>query len=158
MKKKKIMYISSSGGHLSEMLQLKSLFDKYDYHIITEKSPSTTYLKQQYGKKVNYVLFGTRKQKFKYPFILLINCFLSLFYFIKYRPDFIITTGAHTAGPMCCIGKLFGKKIIFIESFANRTTKTVTGRLIYKFADLFVVQWEDMLELYPNAKYFGSIY
>jgi len=158
MKKKKILYISSSGGHLSEMLQLKSLFDKYDYHIITEKSLSTMYLKERYGKKVNYVLFGTRKQKFKYPFILLINCFLSLFYFLKYRPDFIITTGAHTAGPMCCIGKIFRKKIIFIESFANRTTKTVTGRLIYKFADLFVVQWEDMLELYPNGKFFGSIY
>lgn len=158
MKKKKILYISSSGGHLSEMLQLKSLFGKYDYHIITEKSPSTLYLKDKYGKKVNYVLFGTRKQKIKYPFILLINCFLSLFYFLKYRPDFIITTGAHTAGPMCCIGKIFRKKIIFIESFANRTTKTITGRLIYKFADLFVVQWEDMLELYPNGKYFGSIY
>lgn len=158
MKKKKIMFISSSGGHLSELLQLKEMFSKYEYCIVTEKIGSTKYLKSKYPKKVHYLKFGTKKQKFKYPFILIFNCFLSLFYFIKFRPQYIITTGAHTAGPMCCIGKLFRKKIIFIESFANRATKTITGRLIYKFADLFIVQWEDMLKLYPNAKYFGSIY
>lgn len=37
-------------------------------------------------------------------------------------------------------------------------TKTVTGKLVYKFADLFLVQWEDMLKLYPKAKYFGSLF
>ena len=69
-----------------------------------------------------------------------------------------MSTGAHTAGPMCCIGKIFGSKIIFIESMANITTKTITGRLIYKFADLFIVQWESMLSLYPKAKYGGWIF
>ena len=157
MKKKKIMFISSSGGHLSEMMQLKPLFSKYEHCIITEKSPSTNYLKKEYNK-VNYLLFGTKKEKIKYPLILFINCILSLIFFIKYRPNYIITTGAHTAGPMCCIGKIFKKKIIFIESFANRNTKSVTGSIVYKFADLFIVQWEEMLKMYPNAKYFGSIY
>ena len=38
------------------------------------------------------------------------------------------------------------------------TTKTITGKLVYKFADLFVVQWESMLKLYPKAKYFGGIF
>ena len=41
---------------------------------------------------------------------------------------------------------------------ANITTKTVTGRIIYHFADLFVVQWESMLKLYPKAKYGGWLY
>ena len=93
-----------------------------------------------------------------YPFVLIINSFMSLFYFIKYRPKYIITTGTHTAGPMCCIGKILGSKIIYIETLANIKTKTVTGRLIYKFADLFIVQWESMLELYPNAVYAGWIF
>ena len=59
---------------------------------------------------------------------------------------------------MCLIGKIFGSKIIFIETIANMNTKTVTGKLVYKFADLFLVQWEDMLKLYPKAKYFGSLF
>ena len=83
---------------------------------------------------------------------------LELFNYIKFRPKYIVTTGAHIAGPMCCIGKIFGSKIIFIETFANINTKTITGKLVYKFADLFLVQWEDMLKLYPKAKYWGSVF
>lgn len=156
--KKRVLFISSCGGHLKELLQLEKSFNNYDYHIITEKNKATNFLKGKYPTKVNYLLYGTRHEFYIYPFVLLINCFISLFYFIKLRPQYIITTGTHTAGPMCCIGKLFGKKIIYIETFANIYTKTVTGRLIYHFADLFVVQWPSMLKLYPNATYGGWIF
>ena len=33
MKKKKVLFISSTGGHLSELLQLSPLFEKYDNYI-----------------------------------------------------------------------------------------------------------------------------
>ena len=69
-----------------------------------------------------------------------------------------MTTGTHTAGPMCYFGKLFRSKIIYIETFANRNRKTATGKLIYPIADLFIVQWEEMKELYPKAVYGGAIY
>lgn len=155
---KKVMFISSTGGHLSELLQLSSLFKKYDYHIVTEKDKSNEYLKEKYGKRVDYLIYGTRKKLLIYMIQLLINCIKSVLIFIKVRPKYIVTTGTHTAGPMCCIGKIFGSKIIYIETFANRNTKTATGKLIYKFADLFIVQWEEMLELYPKAVLGGSIY
>ena len=77
---------------------------------------------------------------------------------MKLRPKVIVTTGTHTAGPMCYLGKIFGSKIIYIETYANRNKKTATGRLIYLIADLFIVQWEEMLKLYPKAVYGGSIY
>lgn len=155
---KKVLFISSTGGHLSELMQLKSMFNKYDFHIITEKTKSNMYLKDKYPKRVNYLVYGTRSNMLTYPFKLLYNCFKSLFLYIKVRPKVIITTGAHSAGPMCCIGKIFGSKIVYIETFANSETKSVTGRLVYKFADLFIVQWEDMLKLYPKATYGGWIY
>ncbi len=155
---KKVLFISSTGGHLSELMQLKDMFNKYDFHIITEKTKSNMYLKDKYPKRVNYLVYGTKSNPLVYPFKLIYNCFKSLFFYLKIRPKVIITTGAHTAGPMCCIGKLFGSKIIYIETFANIETKTVTGRLIYHFADLFIVQWESMLKLYPKAKYGGWIY
>lgn len=156
--KKRVLFISSTGGHLSEMMHLKSMFDKYDYHIITEKDKSTVKLTEKYGNKINYLIYGSKDHLLTYPFKLLINCFKSLYFYIKIRPKYIITTGAHTAGPMCCIGKIFRSKIIYIETFANIKTKTVTGRLIYHFADLFIVQWEEMLKLYPKAIYGGWIY
>ena len=40
MLKKKVMFISSTGGHLEELLRLKSLFNDYDYSLITEKTKS----------------------------------------------------------------------------------------------------------------------
>lgn len=157
-KKKKVMFISSTGGHFNEMSQLKDLLKKYDYYIVTEKTPDKMYLKEKYPKKVSYLVYGTKDYMLTYPFKLLYNTLKSFFLYLKVRPKVIITTGAHTAGPMCCIGKLLGSKIIFIESMANITTKTITGKLIYKFADLFIVQWESMLELYPKAKYGGWIF
>ena len=155
---KKVMFISSTGGHLSELLQLKSMFKKYDYHIVTEKTKSNMDLLNKYGDKVDFLIYGSKSHPLVYPFKLLANCFVSLYIYIKVRPKVIVTTGAHTAGPMCCIGKIFGSKIAFIESFANISTKSVTGRIIYWFADLFIVQWEGMLKLYPKAVLGGWIY
>ena len=158
MKKKNVLFISSTGGHLDELMQLKSMFEKYNYYIVTEKTKSNLGLKKKYPKKISFLVYGTKKNKLIYPFLLLFNSFKSLFIYIKTRPKFIVSTGAHTAGPMCCIGKIFGSKIIYIETFANSKTKSVTGSLVYKFADLFIVQWEEMLELYPKGVYGGWIY
>lgn len=155
---KKVMFISSTGGHLNEMMQLKSLFKKYNYYLVTEKTADNLYLKNRYKGKVSYLIYGTKDHFWIYPLKLFINCIISLIIYIKVRPDVIITTGTHTAGPMCCIGKIFGSKIIFIETMANIATKTITGKLVYKFADLFIVQWESMLKLYPKATYGGWIY
>jgi len=158
MRKKKVLFISSTGGHLDELMQLKPMFEKYDYHIVTEKTKSNLNLKNKFSKKVSFLVYGTKDHMLTYPFKLLFNCFKSLFIFIKIRPKYIVSTGAHTAGPMCCLGKIFGSKIIYIETFANSKTKSATGSIVYKFADLFIVQWEDMLELYPKGVYGGWIY
>ena len=64
MKKKKVLFISSTGGHLNELLQLSPLFKKYDYHIITEKDETTKGLKEKYGDKISYLPYGTRKKIF----------------------------------------------------------------------------------------------
>lgn len=158
MKRKKVLFISSTGGHLTELMQLKPMFNDYNFHIVTEKTKVNLALKEEYGSKIDYVIYGTKDHKFTYIFKLLVNCLIELFIYIKIRPKYIVSTGAHIAGPMCLIGKIFGSKIIFIETFANINTKTITGKLVYPFADLFLVQWESMLELYPKAKYWGSLF
>ena len=158
MKNKKVLFISSTGGHLSELMRLSPMFEKYEYFIITEKTKSNLSLKEKYPKKVGFLVYGTKRKFITYPFKLIFNCFKSLYYFIKFRPKVVVTTGTHTAGPMCCIAKLFRRKVVYIETLANSNTKTATGRLLYHIADLFIVQWEDMLKLYPKAKYGGWIY
>ena len=158
MSKKRVLFISSTGGHLNELLQLKSMFSEYDYWLVTEKTKSNLYLKEEYKERVHFLIYGTKHHFLTYPFKLLANCFISLFYYMRFKPDYIITTGVHTAGPMCCIGKIFGSKVIYIETFANMVTKTATGKLLYPISDKFIVQWESMKKLYPKADFGGWIF
>lgn len=155
---KKVMFISSTGGHLSELLQLSPLFTKYDSYLVTEKTKSTVYLKEKYPGKTYFLVYGTKSHLLPYLFKFMYNIFRSLFLMIKINPDVIVTTGTHTAVPMCYIAKLFRKKVVFIETFANSKSKTKAGSMVYPIADVFIVQWESMLELYPKAIFGGWIY
>ncbi|MDY5252654.1 MAG: PssD/Cps14F family polysaccharide biosynthesis glycosyltransferase [Erysipelotrichaceae bacterium] len=155
---KKVIFISSTGGHLVELLQLKPLFSKVNAYLITEKTKSNEDLKQQIEVPIGYLAYGTKKHLFSYLFIFAFNILKSLYYFIKFRPDAIVTTGTHTAVPMCYIAHFFKKKVIWIETFANSKSPTEAGRMVYKIADTFIVQWESMLEFYPDAIVGGAIF
>lgn len=158
MKKKRVVFISSTGGHLNELMQLKPLFENYNYNIITEKDKTNEYLKEEYKERLCYLPYGTRSHLLKYIFIYFYLIIKTIYLYLKLRPEVIVTTGTHTAGPMCYLGKILGSKIIYIETFANINRKTATGRLIYPIANLFIVQWEEMLKLYPKAIYIGKLF
>ena len=114
-------------------------------------------LKNKY-KNVNFLVYGTRHHIASYIFKFTYNIIKSFILYVRINPKVIITTGTHTAVPMCYIGKMFGSKIIFIETFANSKTKTMSGKMIYPIANTFVVQWEDMKKIYPKSVYGGWIY
>ena len=154
---KKVLFISSTGGHLNELLQLKRTMKKYDSYLITEKTKSTIDLKNEFKDKIFYMKYGS-KSHFSYIYIFPYNCLKSLFYFIKIRPKVVVTTGAHTSVCMCYLAKLFRKKVIYIETFANIHSKSMSGKLVYPIADMFIVQWKSMLDLYPKAVYGGWIF
>ena len=79
--KKCVLFVSSTGGHLSELLQLKSLFEKVDYHIITEKTKSNLALKKKYPSRVNFLIYGTKDHMLTYPVKLFLNCLKSLYFY-----------------------------------------------------------------------------
>lgn len=156
MSKKKVLFIASTGGHLTQLLQLEPLFEKYSYHLVTEKTAVTKALTNKYN--VSFLVYGARNYPIRYIFKFIFNVIKSLYIFLKERPDIVITTGVHTSVPMCYIAKLFRKKVIFIESFAKSLSPTLSGKLVYPIADLFIVQWESMKKVYPKAKYGGTLY
>lgn len=162
MKKPRAIFISSTGGHFVELMTLEPMFENFDYYLINDGTKASKSLKEKYGKRVKFLIQGNRDRKVLYVFQMAINTIKSLYLFFKIRPKVIISTGAHTCMPMYIIGrffrKLFKTKLVFIETYANSTTKTGCGKYIYNFADLFIVQWESMLELYPDAKYFGGVF
>lgn len=155
---KNVIFISSTGGHLTELLQLKPLFSEVQATVITEKTKSNVNLKEEVDCSVSYLVYGTKQHLLTYLFKFAYNGLKSLYLFCKIRPDVIVTTGTHTAVPMCMIAHFFKKKVIWIETFANSQTATQAGKMIYPIADTFIVQWDSMKKQYPNAIVGGWIF
>lgn len=152
---KKICLSCSVGGHLTQMRQLNKLYQKYEYFFITEDTEITRIFAK--NEKV-YLLKLINRKKWDFLLVLIYNTIITLKCLMREKPDLIICTGALSTLPCCVLGKLLGIRLVFIESFAKLNTPTLTGKLVYRFADLFIVQWEPMLKHYPKAVYGGSVY
>lgn len=150
----KICFAASSGGHFDQLMMLRPLMEQHDSFIVTEK---TAYETNVQGIKTYYMI-QVNREEINCLLKLLVNTFKSLRLYFAEKPDVIICTGVLAMIPLCLICKLFGKKLVFIESFAKVTSPTRSGKLLYRFADQFYVQWPQMLEVYPNAIYVGGIY
>ncbi len=73
------------------------------------------------------------------------------------RPDVVFSTGALPGCLACLAGKLFGARIIWLDSFTNTEKPSLSGRIIKPFADLFLVQWPELTEKHPGTEYTGSV-
>ena len=134
----KICFAASSGGHYEQLMMLKPLMEEYDSFVVTEQ---TDYSAKAKGEKTYYMSQVNRREK-DFVWKMLKNAWKSLQIYKKEKPDVVICTGVLAMIPMCLIAKMMGKKLIYIESFAKVTSPTETGKLLYKFADQFYVQWE----------------
>lgn len=158
MKKiKKVIFIASSGGHLTQLLQLKPMFKDYESYLITEKDASTSALSIDDAKVL--FLTPTRKNKIsEYLWGNLKSLLSSIKYFFSIQPDVIISTGAGISVYICYVAKMFKRKIVFIETYAALGGKSGAGKIIYPIADRFYVQWENMKKFYPKSIYKGTLY
>jgi len=150
----KLCFAASSGGHLEQLWMLYPMMKKHDSFILTEK---TTYgFNSKDIKYYDVIQINRREFTFVYKFFVLF--IQSLIIFFKEKPDVVISTGALSTIPMCLLAKFTKRKLIFIESFSKINSPTITGKLMYRYADLFLVQWEEMKKIYPNATYGGGLY
>ncbi len=128
--------------------------EEYESFIITEE---TSYKTQVNNEKMYYMKQINRKET-DFFVRMLVNIFRSIKIYQREKPDVVICTGVLAMIPICLISKFGGKKLIYIESFAKVTSATQTGKLLYRFADQFYVQWKPMLEIFPTAIFLGGIY
>ena len=153
-KKLKVCFAASSGGHLEELLLLRPLMERYDSFLVTERTAYT-----ETEQKINcYYLQQVNRREASCILRLAANGVRSFGIYWTERPDVIVCTGVLAMIPLCLLCKLFRKKLVFIESFAKVKTPTMTGKLLYRFADRFYIQWPDLQECYPKAVYQGSVY
>lgn len=150
---KKFMLVASAGGHLAELQKL-ALAKHPDSIIITEKTDSVN------NPNYKYLRYGTRSKIFVYPFILMSNFMRATYYLYRYRPKYLISTGAHSCVPFFSIAKIILPRIktIYIESFAKVNSPSMTYNFIKKNCDVVIVQHQELLDIYPNSVYLGGVY
>lgn len=148
----KVCLVGSSGGHLTHLYMLKQFWVTKDRFWVTfDKEDARSLLD---GEKMYGCHYPTNRNIKN----LIRNTLLAWKVLHKENPDLIISSGAAVAVPFFWIGKLMGKKLIYVEVYDRIDSSTLTGKLIYPIADCFIVQWEEMKKIYPKAINLGSIY
>ena len=150
--------ICSPGGHLIQLLWLLEAFEDDQIFLMTYSTPTLTKFTHPKIRKIYFIkYFGDTGLKMF--FTLLWNGVTVFRIFLKERPEILFSTGAEIAIPAFLIGKyLFGTKLIFVETLSRVTTPSLTGKVLYHFSDLFLVQWESLLKQYGNrAIYRGGL-
>jgi len=148
----KILFCSSSGGHLAHLYMLKPFWENKERFWVTfDKEDAKSLLSNEKFYPCYYPTNRNIKN-------LVCNIILAWKVLRKEKPDLIISSGAAIAVPFFYLGKLFGAKLVYIEVFDRMNKPTVTGRMVYPITDKFIVQWEEMKKVYRKAVNLGSIF
>ena len=148
----KVCLVGSSGGHLTHLYMLKPFWqDKERFWVTFDKADARSILEGETFYPCHYPTNRNLKN-------LLNNTVLAWKILRKEKPDLIVSSGAAVAVPFFYLVKLFGAKTVYIEVFDRIDASTLTGKLVYPVTDKFVVQWEEMKQVYPKAVNLGSIF
>lgn len=148
----KVCLVCSSGGHLTHLYMLKPFWINEERFWVTfDKEDARGILQNERMYPCYYPTNRNIKNLIK-------NSVLAWKILRKENPDLIISSGAAVAVPFFYIGKLLGKRLLYVEVFDRIDKATLTGRLIYPITDRFIVQWEEQKRVYKKAINLGSIF
>ena len=145
----KLCFVTSHGGHLAEgKIIADGLRASHDVFFITDSG-----LPVGGEDRVYYVRSYVRN-----PLNVFVTAWQTFRILLKERPDALVSTGAEVALPAFYMGKiLFRLPTVYVECSAQVVSPSLTGRLIYPVADMFLVQWEPLLKFYGGkAAYRGG--
>jgi UDP-N-acetylglucosamine:LPS N-acetylglucosamine transferase len=145
---------ASSGGHMTELVALLEFQDRWPVKpnmFITTMEISIGALP---AGATSYVIGECDRHQTIMALRILIRSF---FIARQERPDVVITTGSLPLALFSLSCKMFGAKIIWIDSISQISQISMSGRLIRPFADLFFVQWPELAERNANVRYEGEL-
>ncbi|GHF25464.1 UDP-N-acetylglucosamine--LPS N-acetylglucosamine transferase [Kordiimonas sediminis] len=143
---KKVLAVSSSGGHWVQLMRLRPAWDDCEVAYLTTE-PDYRSQVEKYAKDKSLPLprfyitvVATRWQKFR----LLRQLLETAMVVLKERPDVIVSTGAAPGFFAIKIGKLFGSKTVWVDSIANVDVMSLSGQKAASSADVWLTQWPEL--------------
>lgn len=145
----KILAISSSGGHWTQLLRISPAFEG---HTVTFATTHASYEKMVPGHAFYAVPDANQKN-----ILALIRLAAHVFRIIeREKPDMVISTGAAPGVLALFFGKLIGARTLWLESIANADSHSLSTKLVKPFADLYLTQWPHMARA-DGPFYKGSV-
>ncbi len=146
-----VLLVCSPGGHLLQLVALQDSWRDLDRLWVTLDAPDARSLLA--GERVVYA-YGPTNRSLR---SLLRNLLLARRLMPRLRPAVVLTTGAGVAVPFAWLGRLYGAKVVYIESLTRIDSVSLSCRMIRPVADRLYAQWPELLELLPRARYVGSV-
>ena len=147
--RKRVLAVSSGGGHWVQLLRLYPVLAKHDAAFVTVVEASRT---QVPGHRFYRVNDATRWNKIG----LIILALRLAVIILKERPEVIISTGAAPGFFALRFGGLLGARTVWVDSIANVERLSMSGRMIGKHADLWLTQWPH-LATPAGPHFYGSV-
>lgn len=144
--------MASNGGHLLQLVQLRDEWPAEERHWVTFDKPDAHSLLA--GEAVTYAFHPTNRSVRN----LVRNLGLALRVVRRLRPYAVVTTGAGVAVPFCYIGRAFGARVVYIESFSRIEEPSLTGRLVHPIAHAFFVQWQGVQRHFRRSQHEGALF
>jgi beta-1,4-N-acetylglucosaminyltransferase len=144
------LLVCSPGGHLLQMLRLQPAWAQMRCTWITLEAADSSHLLRD--ERVVFAKGPTNRSLRA----LLSNAWLAWRVVRRERPAAILSTGAALAVPFFLIGKLYGSRLVYVESLTRTDEISLAGRLVYPFADAFFVQWPGAAKR-KRARYVGGL-
>ncbi len=148
----RVLFVSSSGGHLAQLIQLKPWWDKYERQWVTFDLPDAR--SKLDGETMIPAHFPTTRNVIN----LARNTPLARRVLKDFRPDVVISNGAGVALPFFAVAKSMGIPTVYLEVYDRVDSRTLTGRLVQPFTSRFCVQWPEQQNLYDGSVLTGPIY
>lgn len=139
----RIVGICSGGGHLTELVMILRHLPPCDA-ILTE--PGT--VERNAGGEMPLLPISDPHRS---PLKFLKNSAQAAWLLIRLRPTVVVSTGAGMCVAFFMLARMFGATCVFVETGARVSTPSMTGRLLYRFSHLFVVQNAALLPVYKKA-------
>ncbi len=149
----RLCLVCSSGGHLFELLSLRSLWEdpvREHFWVTFDTADARSLL---VGEDVVWAHHPTNRNLLN----LVRNRLLAPRVLRERRPDVVLSTGAGVAVPFLRTAKKHGSSTIYVESITRITELSLSGRMLYRNVDHFFVQWPELQTKYPRAKFAGRI-
>lgn len=151
---------AAGGGHFRQLLDFEQLWSNYPHFIVTESTVLTRALSNREDiENVPHFALGQMRIG-KGPAMIraaLASCMTSLKIILRRRPDIVITTGSGSQFFILLWARLFGAKIVLIDSFARFHAPSKFARLAGPLAHLRIAQSENSARRWPGSHVFDPL-